>query len=443
MLRRTDIGRSSAVRQRRLRLESLEDRFMLAHPAVAAVNVAGTQWTPSFVSHLESAGLGTAGYKVPVGSADQLKALPWTNIDQIRIKFTANVAIAAGDLSVSGVNETAYAFTAFSYDANTYTAVWTLAAPIARDKVMLDLDADGMAPVRDAATNEVLDGTWMNCTSTYPSGNSQGGDDFEFRFNVLPGDSNASGCVSLADAVLILQQKNKIPSQGGYNIRYDLDGNGVITMDDYYAVLPLSGGVLPNGNPAGTQNDAPTTSGISNLGIAVGTVDHVMALSDFFSDAETSATSLAYSIVANSNTSLFNSLNIDSSGSLTLDFASGLAGNAMLTIRATDAEGLFVDTTLAVHVGAAPVVSNFYCVNAIGDMWTLTGTVTDSDDPVLGDVITFGGVFAGYNLSTTVGQDGVFSLTVELCGLQMGTGTAQTADPNGVLSNVASDWIVV
>ena len=64
----------------------------------------------------------------------------------------------AADLSVSGVNTTAYAFSGFSYNPGTFTATWTLAAPIADDYLELDLAAKGMAPVTDAATGEVLDG---------------------------------------------------------------------------------------------------------------------------------------------------------------------------------------------------------------------------------------------------------------------------------------------
>ena len=74
---------------------------------------------------------------------------------------------------------------------------------------MLDLDADGLAPVRSAVTGEVLDGTWTNCQSTYPSGNGQGGTDFQFRFNVLPGDANASGGVYIDDVLLVAQQIGK------------------------------------------------------------------------------------------------------------------------------------------------------------------------------------------------------------------------------------------
>jgi hypothetical protein len=439
----THVGRSSMQRQRKLRLESLETRHMLSHPAVAAVNVASTQWAPSFVSYLESSGLGTAGYKIPVGSSAQLQTLSWKNIDQICITFTENVVITAGDLSVSGTNKTAYAFSGFTYDPMTHTGVWTLDAPIAKDKLMLDLDADGLAPVRSAATGEVLDGAWTNCVSTYPSGNTQGGTDFEFRFNVLPGDANASGGVSLSDAILVLQQKNKIAGQTGYNIRYDFDGSGVITIDDYNIIPPLVGGSLPTGNPVGMTDDAPTTRGIPDLSIAKGTIDHVLSLTDFFADTETAPANLVYSIVGNTNSSLFDSLNIDSSSHLTLDFANGIRGDSEITIRATDAAGLIVDTTFAVHVSDAPSISNFYCINEIGDVWTLTGIVIDNDDPVDGDTVTFGGVFAGYNLTTTVRADGVFCLTVELHGLQQGTGTAQTSDPHGVLSNIAGDWIIV
>ena len=120
-------------------------RAMMAHPAVVAVNVSSTQWSQNFVSYLQSAGLGNGGYAIPVGSASQLNTLPWTNINQVLITFNENVVIEAADLSVSGVSTVAYPFSAFSYNPATLTATWTLAAPIANDKLMLDLEARGMA----------------------------------------------------------------------------------------------------------------------------------------------------------------------------------------------------------------------------------------------------------------------------------------------------------
>jgi hypothetical protein len=431
-------GHRSIQTRRFLRLESLENRHMLSLPTVAAVDVASTNWASSFVSYLESSGLGTNGYAIPVGSSAQLQTLPWTNINQILITFNENVTIAAADLSVSGVNKTAYTFSGFSYNSSTFTATWTLDAPIAKDKLILDLDANGMAPVKSASTGEVLDGAWTNCQSTFDSGNGQGGTDFKFCFNVLPGDVNGSNSTNTVDMATVGQQIGKNAGDNGYNIRCDIDGSGTITSADAYAVQARIISQLPTGNPVGMTNEAPTTSGLSDVSVATNATDYVLSLPNFFSDPQTPSSELTYSVVKDTNASLFNSLSINSSGNLDLSFAANTTGNATLTIRATDAVGLIVDTTLTVHVSAPPSITNFQCVNENNNYWTISGSVADSDDPVQGDVVTFGGVLASYNLSTTVGANGVFSFTVELLGLQEGTATAQTTDPHGVLSNVAS-----
>ncbi len=308
---------------------------------------------------------------------------------------------------------------------------------------MLDLDADGMAPVRSVSTGEVLDGAWINGQSTYNSGNGQGGTDFEFCFNVLPGDANGSNSVNVVDAVLVNQQVGKNAGDAGYSIRYDLNGSGTITSDDVLIVQLKAGGVLPSGNPAGLTNDAPTTSGIPDVSVDAGTVDRVLSLTDFFADAETPADQLAYSIVKDTNPALFSSVSIDSSSKLNLYFANSIKGDAILTIRATDSGGLIVDTTVAVHVSDAPMIDDFVCIQGPGDFWTLTGTISDYDDPVEGDTITFGGVLANYHLTATVDEEGVFDVTYELRGLESGTATAQTFDPHGVASNLAAYWVSV
>jgi hypothetical protein len=416
---------------------------MLSHPAVAAVNVSGTGWASAFISHLESSGLGSGGYAIPVGSSTQLQTLPWTNINQIRITFSENVVIQAADLSVSGNNQTAYAFSAFSYDSGTFTAVWTLDAAIAKDKLMLDLDADGMDPVVSVSTNDVLDGAWTNSQSTFNSGDGQGGDDFQFRFNVLPGDVNASNSVTMMDTALASSRVGKNAGDAGYFVQFDVDGSGGITSADVSAITSRWGTGLPLGGPVGVIDDAPTTAGIPDVSVATTTTDYVLSLPDFFEDAETASDQLTYSIVQNTNASLFNSLDIDSSGGLDLSFAGSVAGDATITVRATDASGLIVDTTVGIHRSAAPYISNFYCINESGNSWTISGNVADSDDSVVGDVVTFGGVLANYHLTATVASDGSFVLTVELVGVQQGTATARTVDPHGVLSNLASDYLVV
>ena len=430
-------------RQRRhLSMENLERRDMLSHPAVAAVNVASTSWSSAFVSHLESLGLGSGGYAVPVGSSSQLQTLPWTNIDQIRITFSEDVIIAAGDLSVSGANTTAYAFSSFSYDSIDHVATWTLSAPLAKDKLLLDLDADGLAPVRSVSTEDVLDGAWVNCQSVYNSGDSTGGTDFEFRLNVLPGDVNASNSVNVVDAALVNQQVGKGIGDTGYNMRYDIDGSGIIASSEVQAIQAKIGSVLPTGDPAGLNNDAPTTCGIADQGIALGAVDRVLALADFFDDAETDPDDLTYAVIQNTNVSLVDSTSIDSSGNLTLGLADNTTGDAILTIRATDAAGLFVDTTFEVHVSEAPVISEFACICLFDGWYLLSGTVADADDPVDGDIVHFGGVLAAYNLTATV-ESGAFTLYTTLPGIGSGTAVAVVVDPHGVCSEEAYDIILV
>ena len=444
MFGRKSIERWSTQRQRCLRLEPLETRAMLSHPTVTAVNVASTDWASGFVSYLESSGLGAGGYAIPVGSSTQLRTLSWTNINQIRITFSEDVVVDAADLSISGVNTTARAFSGFSYNSTTHTATWTLSASIAKDKILIDLDADGMDPVVSVSTEDALAGGWTDCVSTFPSGVSDAVADFQFRFNVLPGDADVNNAVNICDAIYVNQKVGTSIGDAGYNYRYDMDGSGQITSSDYSAVTSRLGSLLPSGSPAGMTNDAPTTAGITDTYFDMTDDDELtLALSELFDDAETLSTDLTYAIVQNSNTSLFDSLTFDSSGNLIIDFDDDANGEATLTIRATDAGGIFVETSVTVYASIAPMICDFQCANTSGDSWTITGKVTDLDDSVVGSVITFGGVLAAYNLTTTVTRtDGMFFLTVDLVGLQSGTATAQTVDPQGVASNTAQYWII-
>jgi hypothetical protein len=94
------------------------------------------------------------------------------------------------------------------------------------------------------------------------------------------------------------------------------------------------------------------------------------------------------------------------------------------------------------HRNSAPRISDFLCINHMGPYWTLQGKVTDSDSPVEGMVINFGGVLAGYNYTAVVQADGTFSVTEYFQGLQSGTATAQTADQNNNQSNLAMYMII-
>ncbi len=357
------------ARRRALALETLENRVLLSAtpPTVTAVHLGSTQWSGDFVDFIQSQGWGSGGYSIPSGST-QLKTLPWTNLNKVKITFDQNVQVAAGDLSVSGTNVTAYAFSDFSYDPNTFTATWTLSQTLAKDKILLNLDANGMNPVHNSE-GQALDGAWINGTSSFPSGNGTAGNEFQFRVNVLPGDIDGNALVNIVDAAAVLLKNGKNAGDAAYNFRYDIDGSGSITRDDFNQIYySLFGNMLPSGNPAGLSNDAPTALPLGNLGVNTNAVDTVFNLGDIFGDVEDPASNLMFSVTDNTNPSIFNSVSIDQ-GKLNLSFVPDTEGNAAITLRAMDSGGLFVETTFNVTVADTliwvpddnpPVISEFW-----------------------------------------------------------------------------------
>ena len=176
------------------------------------------------------------------------------NINQIKVTFNTNVAVAQSDLLLTGVNVSSYNVSGgtFSYDPTTFTATWTLPQPIGPDKLMLALNADGSGPVQDVAGNH-LDGEWTNPASTtatggsvYPSGNGTAGGNFDFRFNMLPGDANQDGVVDVSDLGTIgvqWQQTGQGWTQGDFN------GDGQVDVTDLGVVGANWQKTLPSGNP--------------------------------------------------------------------------------------------------------------------------------------------------------------------------------------------------
>ena len=72
----------------------------------------------------------------------------------------------------------------------------------------------------------------------------------------------------------------------------------------------------------------------------------------YFEDLETSDAELVYEVIGNSDTSLFSTVEIDGQV-LTLDYAPDAFGEAMLSVRATDADGNWAELDL--DVAALPV----------------------------------------------------------------------------------------
>ncbi|QDT48822.1 Leukotoxin [Symmachiella dynata] len=114
------------------------------------------------------------------------------------------------------------------------------------------------------------------------------------------------------------------------------------------------------------ENDTPETSGLSDVHVTEDAVDTVINLFDAFSDVEDADSDLTFSIEGNSNPALFDSVTLDASGQLTLNYAANAFGTAEITIRAMDAEGESVESTFTVNVAAAndgPVTTGLDVVN--------------------------------------------------------------------------------
>jgi uncharacterized repeat protein (TIGR01451 family) len=248
-------------------------------PAVTAVFVNGTAWSAPYRTALQTAGLGdaTLGYAVPAG-ASQAVNLPWTNIDQISVRFSEDVTVASAHLALTGVAVPLYGVGAFAYTAATRTATWTLSAPVAGDQLRLALDGSATG-VSDSGGNR-LDGEWLDGTAAFPSGNGLSGTDFSFRFNVLPGDVNTDGAVNTTDGVIVRNAAGTT-----INVLRDVNGSGVTDAADFAATRARIGTATPAGTPGGTPGSGwvaattptpPNPPGVAGTTVTATNVDSLL-----------------------------------------------------------------------------------------------------------------------------------------------------------------------
>ena len=225
-------------------------------PQVVEVLVWGSSWSPAFFDALTRAGLGSGGVSIPTGSS-QLDVLPWSSIDQIRIRFNRNVNVVRGDLAVRGVAQAVHSIDDFAYNPTTMTATWTLAADVPAEKLLIDLSGS----VADTRGN-TLDGDWINTQSTFPSGNGvvQSDENFQFRLNVLPGDSDLDGDVDRLDLLNIVRRLSADVDSTAYEPRLDVNADGRIDVDDLRQVLLRTTTRLPAGEPTSAGDSAPAVA---------------------------------------------------------------------------------------------------------------------------------------------------------------------------------------
>ena len=119
----------------------------LTPPVVIGATAASTAWPHEVVNHVEESMEGADG-----------DTLGWTNLNQIKLTFNEDVAVGQQDLQVSGVNVSQYGVNGFMYDADSRTAIWTLATPLAADRVSITL-ADTVTDRSGQRLDGNIDGT--------------------------------------------------------------------------------------------------------------------------------------------------------------------------------------------------------------------------------------------------------------------------------------------
>jgi subtilisin-like proprotein convertase family protein len=229
---------------------------------------------------LARSGSAAAGYSIPVGDAGQVEPIALVGVDQIVVVFDRAWDVGPDSLELHGVNTESYPtvdamFTTTTGEGNTLVATWTLASALEADNLL--------AVVRSASTGMVtLDGEWTNPAegqggSVFPSGDGSSGGDFAFRFNVLAGDANRDGQVSVSDVVYLAQNGFVDMSHANYDARGDVDGNGVVNVEDAVLAAIRIGASLPAGEPSAMLPAGAMPNGALPVGPTAAAADAIVA----------------------------------------------------------------------------------------------------------------------------------------------------------------------
>lgn len=213
---------------------------------VVGVKAGSTDWSPAFKEHIDPTGA-DFGYPIPTGPG-QLSPLPWANIDQLQLEFNADISSSFDEnlFGLAGYHTSNYAAHILStvYDQSEFTVTITLDTFLGDDQLLL-VASDLLTNV----TGDALDGEWVTGQSSNVSGNGAGGGDFEFRFDVLPGDVNQSGTLSSNDGFAALRLQSLDTSSANYFAFADIDGSAEISSNDGFFALARQGTERPKGTP--------------------------------------------------------------------------------------------------------------------------------------------------------------------------------------------------
>jgi uncharacterized delta-60 repeat protein len=156
---------------------------------------------------------------------DRFQIFGWSNVTKFEVKFSENVEVQSNDLVLTGVNNPGgYSFAGFNYNATTFTATWTLAAPLPLDRLTFKLDGTTAGGIKDLTSGNLI------------------GADVVRSFGILPGDLNGNGLVDATEPDVV---KKNIGKRYPSPRTADVNGDGVVTRADYLIALANKGKRLP------------------------------------------------------------------------------------------------------------------------------------------------------------------------------------------------------
>ena len=137
------------------------------------------------------------------------------------------MSVTQSSLTLLDSENNTIASTSFSYNSITFIATWQFPT-LAADKYLINLSA---AAVSDAQGTP-LDGDWTTSVSTFAVGSGDGtpGGDFNFFFDVLPGDVNSNGLVSNSDLLSLKTSIGAVITASNY--QKDINATDSITNGD-------------------------------------------------------------------------------------------------------------------------------------------------------------------------------------------------------------------
>lgn len=227
-------------------------------PRVREISVSGTNWSKPFLKNLKKTKKGRDGFRLRGKSL--LTPIPW-GIDTIRVRFTRDVSVDRGALTLTNTKLKSLAIESFSYDPESFTAEWKLEREVRSAGLLLTL-SDSVSAV---SGGQKLDGEF---TGKFASGDSTAGGELVVPFAVLKGDADADGRVGSQDGLLIIDRISTVPVEAGeaaYNARLDINADGRITQSDLRYIQRNAGagiaGRRSSDDPSGIDGNFPGQNG--------------------------------------------------------------------------------------------------------------------------------------------------------------------------------------